>query len=391
MKAANTVVPEPVRAWHVARDALQLLLVAVVALALWTGSPPPQDDGAYAPGSPAGGLAAGNWSAAAATAAPKGAWGRVLDACAAEPGEAAAAVGVFYICLSAMGNSPFAWLTAAFLFSYDAASWSAFMARLSAPFGGMEAYGIEAFGLAVWCLFVGLYVAHGLLLLPLDLCGAPSALAELKLQKDKRLDVAKLPRIARVCALNLLLVLPYVYAFINISRLSGGRLGIRFGGPFPSKKQQLMQFGLLLLVDEILFYYSHRWLHTPRMYARVHKQHHEFTAPLGITAIYAHPFEFIVSNLVPFSAGMVPFRTPDYFVVVWVACAVLGTQTHHSGYRFPWVAFFDQQPFFHDYHHAKFHCNFGNVGVLDTLHGTDRPYQAELARAAAREKGAKAS
>ena len=50
--------------------------------------------------------------------------------------------------------------------------------------------------------------------------------------------------------------------------------------------------------------------------------------------------------------------------------ACLGTQTHHSGYRLPWIAGFDEQPEFHDFHHMRFNCCYGNIGWLDALHGT---------------------
>ena len=51
----------------------------------------------------------------------------------------------------------------------------------------------------------------------------------------------------------------------------------------------------------------------------------------------------------------------------------------------PWIADFDHQPDFHDFHHCRFSCNYGNIGWLDALHGTSKMYfdmqkQAELAR-----------
>jgi methylsterol monooxygenase len=40
-----------------------------------------------------------------------------------------------------------------------------------------------------------------------------------------------------------------------------------------------------------------RLLHIPLIYKHVHKLHHEWTAPIGIEAVYAHPFEYVFSNL----------------------------------------------------------------------------------------------
>jgi methylsterol monooxygenase len=70
---------------------------------------------------------------------------------------------------------------------------------------------------------------------------------------------------------------------------------------------------------------------------------------------------------------------------MWIVGACLGTQTHHSGYRLPWIADFDEQPDFHDFHHRRFNCCYGNIGWLDALHGTSKMYfdmrkQATLAR-----------
>lgn len=48
---------------------------------------------------------------------------------------------------------------------------------------------------------------------------------------------------------------------------------------------------------------------------------------------------------------------------MWFIIAIIGTQVHHCGYRFPWH--FDHQPNFHDLHHEKFKVNYGLLGFLD--------------------------
>lgn len=41
---------------------------------------------------------------------------------------------------------------------------------------------------------------------------------------------------------------------------------------------------------------SHRLIHHPLLYKHIHKKHHEWTAPVGIVSIYAHPIEHVVSS-----------------------------------------------------------------------------------------------
>ena len=107
------------------------------------------------------------------------------------------------------------------------------------------------------------------------------------------------------------------------------------------------------------------------------KQHHEFTAPVGLVASYCHPFEMPISNVFHLIVGIFVMNSHVYTLIVWITFAVLGTQTHHCGYEWPWMAH-DHQPSFHDFHHQKFTTNYGNIGLLDKLHGTDAKYNEHL-------------
>ncbi len=56
---------------------------------------------------------------------------------------------------------------------------------------------------------------------------------------------------------------------------------------------------------------------------------------------------------------------------VWYTLAIINTLTVHSGYHFPGMI----SPESHDFHHLKFTENYGVLGILDYLHGTDRLFR----------------
>jgi sterol desaturase/sphingolipid hydroxylase (fatty acid hydroxylase superfamily) len=54
---------------------------------------------------------------------------------------------------------------------------------------------------------------------------------------------------------------------------------------------------------------------------------------------------------------------------LWLIIALSSTVCGHSGYEFPWSPMAPAQV--HDYHHESFRSNYGSIGLLDWVHGTD--------------------
>lgn len=141
-------------------------------------------------------------------------------------------------------------------------------------------------------------------------------------------------------------------------------------------KRCLIDFAAYILVEETLFYYLHRLIHHPKLYRYIHKQHHEYTAPTGLAAIYCHPFEQLIVNLLPLFLGPAIMHSHPLMASAWMFLATFNTVNSHSGWEFlHWPS-----PIMHDWHHYAFTENYGLMGWLDTLHETNKEYKRMIAR-----------
>lgn len=61
----------------------------------------------------------------------------------------------------------------------------------------------------------------------------------------------------------------------------------------------------MMLVEDFSFYWMHRLFHTPYLYKKFHKYHHEFVTPIALGTLYAHPLEHILANVLPSQLGFV--------------------------------------------------------------------------------------
>ena len=218
------------------------------------------------------------------------------------------------------------------------------------------------------------YYAFGLLhLLTLDLFHKPASLYKTKIQPKRPFDASTLPSLFFNLLFNQLLVLvPFSWLVwkLQCEGSGGGNEATAcLGGPeLPSLLIVARDMLCFILIEEVLFFYSHLLLHRGVLYDKIHRKHHEYKSPIALAAAYCHPVEMLLANVIPINVG--PFLMRSHFLTtaLWYFAAILGTQMHHCGFKLPWIL--GNQPQFHDLHHETFTNNYGLLGVLDYLHGT---------------------
>eukprot|EP00211_Chloroparvula_japonica_P016962 CAMPEP_0119122440 /NCGR_PEP_ID=MMETSP1310-20130426/2698_1 /TAXON_ID=464262 /ORGANISM="Genus nov. species nov., Strain RCC2339" /LENGTH=303 /DNA_ID=CAMNT_0007112095 /DNA_START=61 /DNA_END=972 /DNA_ORIENTATION=- len=144
----------------------------------------------------------------------------------------------------------------------------------------------------------------------------------------------------------------------------------------PSAKTFVWHLLAFALVEDVLFYSTHRMAHEVTwLYKNVHKIHHELVQSFSIGARYAHPLEDFFSNLLPVVAGPILCGSHMLEVYLWVSVALTITLIGHSGYHLPLLPSSEA----HDYHHLKFTGgNYGAIGLLDDLFSTNSKFKKSV-------------
>jgi len=215
-----------------------------------------------------------------------------------------------------------------------------------------------------------------------DLYGFPSFIADLNIQPRKVKEKWEIfAKSTNATTGNTLLAMIAVGMMTLYSVLTDA--GIRVTPDLPAAWEVLRDVVMLALFHETYFYFVHRLLHSiPFLYRNIHKKHHEFVAPNSFAAFYVHPIEDFINQFpVAYFFPAVIFRVHFVTLMAWQIYAVTLNIRDHVGYKFPkWFPFyrvFWLDPIFHDFHHEKYNCNYGAIGIWDSILGTGRNPRAE--------------
>jgi methylsterol monooxygenase len=87
--------------------------------------------------------------------------------------------------------------------------------------------------------------------------------------------------------------LPQIYLFHPIVHFFGLKIDV----PFPDWWTMAWQIAIFFVMEDTFHYWVHRALHWGPLYKHIHKIHHQYSAPFGLAAEYAHPAEVFILGL----------------------------------------------------------------------------------------------
>lgn len=135
------------------------------------------------------------------------------------------------------------------------------------------------------------------------------------------------------------------------------------------KDRERNQMGLIwnaiatFMIADFGTYAMHRLFHYNQfLYKHFHKLHHNFVYPIGMAALYAHPVDYLVVNLIPMTSSIFLLLPDDHSIKVITTFFVVVTVIQaHGGYTF-----MDKS---HLLHHIHYKVNYG-LGLSDYIFKT---------------------
>jgi sterol desaturase/sphingolipid hydroxylase (fatty acid hydroxylase superfamily) len=149
----------------------------------------------------------------------------------------------------------------------------------------------------------------------------------------------------------------------------------------PDTSELAIQILFCVIINDLAFHIGHKLMHTEWLYKNIHYIHHQYNNPIGISAEYSHPIEYIFATIIPAALGPLLLSSRIHITTAWgwLIWGIGATVEQHCGYDFPFSPYgvfpltFTSQ--YHDYHHTKYKYNYSsNFTFWDTLFGDNTDY-----------------
>ncbi len=127
----------------------------------------------------------------------------------------------------------------------------------------------------------------------------------------------------------------------------------------------LFSLFLLMFLHDTYFYWTHRWMHRPKVFKIFHRVHHQSLNPTPWAAFSFHPSEGVIEALIlPLLVFIIPVQV-GVFLFALLAMTFFSV-VNHTGYEiYPksWMrGIWSKEmitPTHHNLHHKNFKANFG--------------------------------
>lgn len=177
------------------------------------------------------------------------------------------------------------------------------------------------------------------------------------------------------------LIASLIYAFPGVLMLEAWKAGgtglytdvNEFGWPY-----LFASVLLYLFLHDTYFYWTHRLMHRPKLFRRLHKVHHESHQPTPWTAFSFHPYESIVGAIIiPALVFIIPIHVGALLFILTLM--TISSVINHAGFEILpdwWLKGFPGRNLItaahHNLHHQRYVCNYGlYFRFWDKLMGTD--------------------
>ena len=193
----------------------------------------------------------------------------------------------------------------------------------------------------------------------------------------KKFSIQKKPYVKGVFSKRMPL---YLFNITLLLTISG--VGAYFGFGFLKQEVSigiiLFQVVFAFVIDDIFFYFYHRWLHENKyMLKTVHSIHHRATKPFPLEYLYAHPIEWMLGMIGAFLGfAILLIFMPVNIYAFWIFGGLRNLhEIHiHSDLELPVSSKIPllSKTKHHDDHHAKLTGNYSSTFVwMDRLFKTN--------------------